>query len=132
MRRTSLAAVVLLSGCSTMRHAPVDQHVCVEGATERWEQLRDPPPGAEAMMKVSTGERTIGELLRIVPDHRSTAWFLSSLGVYRYCRYVPSVDSCRAQVETVDFSLVDGRWQSDGPMEEICVSRALPQVRPAA
>jgi hypothetical protein len=122
MRPFSLAAVVLLSGCSAMRHAPMNQDSCVAGSTEHWEQLRTPPSDAEEMMKVSNGERTIGEMLNIVPDDRSTAWFLSSLGVYRYCRYAPKVDSCRAQIETVDFSLIDGRWQADHPLQEICVS----------
>jgi hypothetical protein len=105
-----------------MTHVPATQNSCVEGSTEHWEQLPTPPPGAEEMMKVSTGERTIGEILSIVPDNRSTAWFLSSLGVYRYCRYVPKVDSCHAQIETVDFSMIDGRWQADHPLQQICIS----------
>jgi hypothetical protein len=131
-RATSLVAVVLLSGCSVTGHSPANQQLCVEGSTEHWQELRTPPPGAEEMMKASTGERTVGEVLSIVPDNRSTAWFLSSLGVYRYCRYVAKVDSCRARIETVDFSLIDGRWQADHPMEQICVSRQMRHGQPIA
>ena len=132
MRLASLVAVVLLIGCSAMRHVPMNQDLCVEGSTEHWEELRASPQDAKDMMQVSTGERTIGELLNIVPDTRSIAWFHSSLGVYRYCRYVPRVDVCRARIETVDFSLIDGRWQAGHPMEEICMSRMARDIQPAA
>src|ERR1700731_2804153 len=83
MRPSSLVAALLLGGCSAMQHLPANQALCVEGSVEHWEVLETPPPRAEEMMKVQTGERTVGEKLSIVPDNRSIAWFRSSLGVYR-------------------------------------------------
>jgi hypothetical protein len=112
---------MLLAGCAATRHVPTAAEVCDAKRSDHWEELQAPPAQAVEMMSVRSGERSIGALLNLVPDARAEVWFKSNAGVYRYCRYVPKISYCLAQATTVDFSHNYGIWQTEGPLETICL-----------
>jgi hypothetical protein len=113
--------LLVIGGCAAMRHVPSAAEVCQAKASDHWEQLQSAPEQAEEMMALRSGERSIGALLSLVPDKRSEAWFRSGEGAYRYCRYLPKVAVCAAQMTMVDFSLEEGNWKAEGPFETICL-----------
>jgi hypothetical protein len=125
----TISLLMVLTGCTHTRHIASAAEVCDAKPSDDWQMLNAPPEQVEEMMAVRDGERSIGELLNIVPDARSEAWFKSKAGVCRYCRFVPKVSTCVAQPEFVDFSLNNGRWQAEGPLETICMDG--PDRRPS-
>ena len=103
--RRSIAVVVLLAACATKPHPPDTAAQCAISPSSQWTRLMAPPPEWAAMLAVVRKP-----VISLTGESVKEAWFRSSDGVVRYCKYGGSTGSCYATSGYFDFQFEYGRW----------------------